>query len=70
MRYEVTEVCPNCESEVTMLWNVHEDGYKAFCPHCGKRLMLCDECLHRDGGEKCDYDAKTDSCMFNTIENA
>jgi hypothetical protein len=65
MRYEVTEVCPHCESEVTMTWNVLIDGYKAFCPYCGKRLMLCDVCLHREGGGKCDYDNKSDRCMFN-----
>lgn len=68
MRYEVTEVCPYCEAEVTMQWNVQQNGYKAFCPHCGNRLMLCDECLHRDGGGGCDYDQKADTCMFNQRE--
>lgn len=68
MRYEVIEVCPACEAEVTMLWNVQQDGHKAFCPHCGNRLMLCDECLHREGGGRCDYDQKTDTCTFNKGE--
>lgn len=65
----VTEVCPHCESEVTLGWDVEERGYKAFCPVCGGRLMLCDECQHRGpGGEytgDCDYNAETDSCRFN-----
>lgn len=65
----VTEYCPECETEVTMQWDVKALGYKAFCPHCGKRLMLCSECRHRkDGGfmYDCDYDSETDSCRFNT----
>lgn len=37
--YIVTEVCPHCEAEVEMRWNVAADGYKAFCPHCGNRLI-------------------------------
>ena len=64
----VTEYCSACENEVTILWNVLRDGYKAFCPHCGERLMLCDECLHRRDGEftdDCDYDGQTDSCRYN-----
>ena len=64
----VTEYCSECEAEVTMQWDVRALGYKAFCPHCGKRLMLCDECQHRkDGGlvDDCDYDLETDSCRFN-----
>ena len=37
---------------------------------CGKRLMLCDECLHSSGAydDNCDYCAKTDSCRFNRNE--
>lgn len=61
--YLVTEVCPHCESEVEMRWNTDTLGYKAFCPVCGKRLMLCDECHQLGGG--CDYDSKTDSCRLN-----
>ena len=43
-KYEVTEWCPHCESEITMTWDVESMGYKAFCPVCGERLMLCDMC--------------------------
>ena len=63
----VTEMCPNCDREVTMEWDVSVDGYKATCPHCGGCLMLCDECRHPNGGffDKCDFDAKTDTCKHN-----
>lgn len=58
----VTEYCSECESEVTLFWNIREDGMKAYCPVCGKRLMLCDMCPKR---KSCDYDEKTDACFFN-----
>lgn len=70
--YEVTEVCPHCEQEVTMVWDVETYGYHAYCPFCGKRLMLCDMCQHQNGEEQatgdCDYDSKTDTCRFNKCE--
>ena len=61
-KYEVTEWCPHCESEITMTWDVESMGYKAFCPVCGERLMLCDECRHTEEPTPCDYDSKTDTC--------
>lgn len=67
-KYEVTETCPYCDAEVTMQWNTAVDGYQAYCPYCGGRLMLCDACQHRLNGEyigDCDYCTKTDSCRFN-----
>lgn len=67
----VTELCPECDREVTLVWNPRKQGFKAFCPHCGARLMLCDECQHRTGGgctEDCDYDSNTDTCRFNRPE--
>lgn len=69
----VTEFCSNCETEIEMNWDVNVLGYKAFCPVCGQRLMLCDECTHRrirDGEyiDDCDYCAETDSCRFNQKE--
>lgn len=63
--YIVIEVCPNCGNEIEMRWSVEEFGYKAFCPVCGNRLMLCDECQHGEGALPCDYDNDTDSCRFN-----
>lgn len=42
-----TEWCPTCENEVEINgWNVKEDGYRTYCPYCGHKLMLCDECMH------------------------
>lgn len=68
----VTEWCPNCETEIELIWNVEKMGYKAFCPVCGERLMLCDECQHRgENGEytgDCDFDYGVDSCRFNKRE--
>lgn len=60
----VTEVCPHCESEIEMRWDTDSRGFKAFCPVCGERLMLCDECRHAGVGP-CDYDSKSDTCRFN-----
>lgn len=65
----VTEMCPHCESEIQMHWNTDERGFKAFCPVCGKRLMLCDECRHTCDDEcpggVCDYNGQTDTCRHN-----
>ena len=47
-----------------MFWNTDTDGFKAFCPYCGERLMLCDECHHSETGN-CDYSRETDSCRRN-----
>lgn len=60
--YIVTEVCPNCESEVEMRWDMDVRGYEAFCPVCGGRLMLCDECMHSEQNAYCDYIAEMDTC--------
>lgn len=67
----VTELCPNCETEVEMRWDVEMFGYKAYCPYCGQRLMLCDECQHPNGefSDDCDYCTETDTCRFNRKEN-
>lgn len=69
--HTVVEWCPECNTEVEMCWDVERDGYKAFCPVCGNRLMLCDECHHRNGEfhDDCDYNGITDSCKFNPAED-
>ena len=56
----VTEVCPHCGVENTFDWDLTKLGYKAFCTHCGKRLMFCSECDNR-----CDYRHDTDTCKHN-----
>ena len=66
----VSEFCPHCETEVAMEWDVKTSVYKAYCPYCGNRLMLCDACLHPDGKYNCgncDYNSKTDTCKHNSV---
>lgn len=46
--FEQTEVCPHCDSEVSLIWDVDTKGYQVFCPDCGNKIMLCDACLHAD----------------------
>lgn len=68
----VSEYCSNCETEIEMRWSVNVLGYKAFCPVCGKRLMLCDACQHPGGGpcsENCDYSSATKTCRHNKEED-
>lgn len=55
---EAVELCPYCESEnVFANWDCEKQGYEATCWQCGKKIMLCDECLHADDnpGRKCDW---------------
>lgn len=54
-QYEIVEVCPECGAENIMTWDVEKDGYVAYCPHCGSKMMLCDECLHADDAKVCDW---------------
>ena len=55
----VTEMCPSCENEIDMRWDVGQMGYQAWCPVCGNRLMLCSECTGQ-----CDYDSTIDRCRM------
>lgn len=62
---EVYEICPHCDNEVGLMWDIESDGYQAFCPYCGKRLMLCSECPATAGTMNCDYDRKeADRCSM------
>lgn len=45
MKKQVYELCPHCKKEVALLWDTETDGFEAVCPYCGKKLMLCSECL-------------------------
>lgn len=56
------EYCPHSENEIEMRWDTDARGFRVFCPVCGERLMLCDECLHAGGTGNCDYNSETDSC--------
>lgn len=52
---EVTEMCPHCQNEVTVQWDVENDGYELYCPYCGFPIMLCSMCDARDG-KVCDWE--------------
>ena len=51
-RYFVTEYCPHCDTESTLMWSVEEHGYEIYCPVCGKKIMLCSMCGHHND---CDW---------------
>ena len=59
----VVEVCPHCESENEIVWDVEKEGLKAYCPRCGRKMMLCSEChmLHNH----CDWG--NDTCSEDNI---
>lgn len=61
--YECVEVCPHCMGENIIQWNTKELGFVAKCMHCGKKMMLCDECLHTvcQDGEPHDCDWCSDA---------
>ena len=60
----VTETCPHCTREVSIAWDVKNDGYHSNCPFCGKRLMLCSECPATHGEMHCDYNDADDTCCM------
>ena len=41
---DVTEYCPHCDRETTVLWDVEQKGYQIYCPNCGETIMLCSMC--------------------------
>lgn len=61
----VTEYCPHCNEEITLEWDVTEHGYQAFCARCGRKLMLCSECLYKE--DLCDWSEETGYC-YRQIE--
>ena len=61
----VTEYCPHCNEEITLEWDVKENGYQAFCARCGRKLMLCSECLYEE--DLCDWSEETGYC-YRQIE--
>jgi len=56
----VTEMCAHCVEENTIEWNTRKQGYVAYCPNCGRRLMICSEC--RAYGFPCNYNPDEDIC--------
>lgn len=61
-----TEICPNCDLEITLKWDITHQGFKAVCPECGEVLMLCDACHHRTGDwrDDCDW-TEEHGCKFD-----
>ncbi|MDE6388940.1 MAG: hypothetical protein K2L82_14160 [Lachnospiraceae bacterium] len=60
----VYEVCPHCNTEVAIRWDVKVDGFTAYCPICGKKLYLCSMCdkgIENDG--VCGFGYADDSCL-------
>lgn len=53
----------NCESK--MRRDSEGMGYKAFCPACRKKLMLCGQCRHNPFTSGCDYGSDTSSYRRN-----
>lgn len=72
--FEAVEVCPHCDSEnVYPMWDVKVNGYVAVCKHCGKQIMLCDECFHAEDNlnQNCDWCATKcgGKCFRGTTTN-
>ena len=40
----VSEWCQNCDTTITVEWNIKEKGIIIYCPSCGKKLVLCSMC--------------------------
>lgn len=68
---EAVEICPYCECEnIFANWDTDTQGYIATCWNCGKKILLCDECLHADDntGKMCDWHrSKTEEGCFRGI---
>lgn len=58
---ETTEICPECEAEVKIKSSI----YRAECPVCHRKLMLCGLCRTASKGD-CDYNVATDTCRFDS----
>lgn len=66
----VTELCPHCDRENTIEWDVDKEGLQAFCPGCGKRLMLCSMCEDLGNCASCSWNEKTQSCDHSKTEDS
>ena len=66
MKTMVVEFCPHCDMENEFEWDIETQGYVSKCQHCGKKLMLCDECFHSDDNPemKCDWRDKCGGICF------
>ena len=49
MNIEQTEICPFCDSENSYPgYDPEVSGYVTTCSDCGRKIFLCDACLHAD----------------------
>lgn len=58
MYFEAVELCPHCGREnIYPMYDPEKSGWVTTCNHCGKEILLCDECLHSEGNEerKCSW---------------
>ena len=61
----VSELCPKCDTEITVSWDVDTDGFEIFCPNCGEPMVLCSACHDREDEEDgcyCMWDDDQQSC--------
>lgn len=61
MKEMIYELCPHCNTEVSVLWDTAIGGYLTKCPSCDSWLMLCSECS-RDNACDCDFDMDSALC--------
>ena len=62
-----TEYCPVCDREIVLSnWDIRTDGFLAYCPHCGNRLLLCNACRYRLGDKHCKYGRDCSNCPDET----
>lgn len=58
--YICTECCPYCENEEHFIHNPLTQGYSVVCPSCGKKILLCSECLSSEDCPNCNYHRSSD----------
>ena len=66
IKIECVEICPHCDREVEINWCTKEDGYEIYCPYCGQKMLLCDDCMHSpdNKAQHCDW-CKETGCFRN-----
>lgn len=55
----IHKLCSWCGEGASFYWNIENNNYQAFCPHCGSVLMLCSEC---DTRNNCDWNETKERC--------
>ena len=41
---KIEEPCSHCDELVNVDWNLTEHGYVMYCPYCGEKMYLCNQC--------------------------